>query len=185
MGPRRSYVSVKLGDVFFASLSSRQRHVSITFLLYVKVTGVTQSASAFGMTSRKSIPMPTACEIDLTITRKSSFHEDNSHSELQLSDTSFKLISVARCAFNKLPHGVMLLICTFEAPDSNLGRSINYPYLDFSWFSSVRTGKCQDTASNSAKGASFHILPYSLFRSQSTIRRFILIYLQPSYTNRK
>ena len=75
------------------------------------------------------------------------------------------------CALNKLPHGV---ICIFEATGSNLGRSINYPYLDFSWFSSVRTGKCQDTASNSAKAASFHVLPYSFFRSQSTIRRYIL-----------
>ena len=80
----------------------------------------------------------------------------------------------------------MLLICIFEAPGSNLGRSINYPYLDFACFSSVRTGKCQDTASNPAKAASCHILPYSLFRSQkynSTL--YILSYLQPSYTNRK
>ena len=55
----------------------------------------------------------------------------------------------------------------------HLVRILDYPYLDFSWFSSVRTGKCQDNASNSAKAASFHILPYSLFRSQSTIRRYI------------
>jgi len=85
MGPRLSYVSVKLGDDFFPSLSQRQRHVSITFLLYVKVAGVTRSASACSMTSRKSIPMPTACEIDLTSLRAPSFHEDNWHSELQLT----------------------------------------------------------------------------------------------------
>ena len=92
MGPRHCHVSVELGDDFFASLSQRQRHVGITFLVHVKVTGVTQSVSAFGMTSRKFIPVRTAWETDLPITRAPSVHEGNWHSELQFSGTSFKLI---------------------------------------------------------------------------------------------
>jgi hypothetical protein len=82
MGPRHSYEAVKLEDAFFASLSQGQRRISITFRLYFKVTSVAQSASAYSMTSRKSIPMPTACEIDVTVCECFPFYEDNWHSEL-------------------------------------------------------------------------------------------------------
>jgi hypothetical protein len=71
MGPRHPYEAVKRGGG--GRLSQRQRHVSITFLLYFKVTGVTQSASTYSMTSQKSIPMPTACEVDVTSMRAPSF----------------------------------------------------------------------------------------------------------------
>lgn len=66
MGPRRSYEAEKTGGrLLCQSLSkteARQCYISLIFQGHMRKA----VASAFSMTSRKSIAMRTACEIDLT-----------------------------------------------------------------------------------------------------------------------
>jgi hypothetical protein len=71
---------------------------------------------------------------------------------------------------SKFTKAVVVVICIQEVPSLNLAQVINYYLeLDFLWFSSVPPSQYQDSVSNLAIAASFHILSKYLFINHPTI----------------